>query len=61
MIDFLGKCAKNLYTSIFYTLSGRTRVSAVLSQAAAISYDSLIISLVIAFIPRPRIHIIFCF
>ena len=57
MIDFLGKCAKNLYTSIFYTLSGRTRVSAVLSQAAAISYDSLIISLVIAFVSAAVIAI----
>ncbi len=57
MIDFLGKCIQNLYLSIRYTLSGRTRISAVLSQAAAISYDSLIISLVIVFVSAAVIAI----
>ena len=57
MIDFFGKCVKNLYTSIIYTLSGKTRFSAVLSQAAAISYDSLIISLVVVFVSAAVIAI----
>ena len=57
MIDFLGKCIQNLYLSIRYTLSGRSRLSAVLAQAAAISYDSLIISLVIVFVSAAVIAI----
>ena len=50
MIVFLGKCIQNLYSSLRYTLSGRTRISAVIAQAATISYDSLIISLVIVIV-----------
>jgi hypothetical protein len=50
MIVFLGKCIQNLYSSIRYTLSGQTRLTSVLAQAAAVSYDSLIISLVIVFV-----------
>ena len=57
MIDFLGKCVQNLYISVKYTLSGRSRISAVISQAAAISYDSLIISLVIVFVSAAVIAI----
>lgn len=57
MISFLGKCIQNLYLSIRYTLSGRSRFSAVLGQAAAISYDSLIISLVIVFVSAAVIAI----
>lgn len=57
MIDFFGKCVKNLFTSIRYTLTGGSRISAVLSQAAAISYDSLIISLVIVFVSAAVIAI----
>jgi phospholipid/cholesterol/gamma-HCH transport system permease protein len=57
MINFLGKCIQNLCTSIRYTCSGRTRFSAVLSQAASISYDSLIISLVIVFVSAAVIAI----
>lgn len=57
MISFFGKCVKNLYTSIKYTLSGGTRFSGVISQAAAISYDSLVISLVIVFISAAVIAI----
>ena len=57
MIDFFGKCIQNLYSSVRYTLSGNTRFSAVLSQAAAISYDSLIISLVIVFVSAAVIAI----
>lgn len=57
MISFLGKCIQNLITSITYTLSGKTKFSSVLSQAASISYDSLIISLVIVFVSAAVIAI----
>lgn len=57
MINFLGNCVKNLYLSVKYTLSGGTRFRSVLSQAAAISYDSLIISLVIVFVSAAVIAI----
>ena len=40
-----------------YTLSGRSRFTSVISQAAAISYDSLIISLVIVFVSAAVIAI----
>lgn len=57
MINFLGNCVKNLYASIRYCFSGNTRFSSILAQAAAISYDSLIISLVIAFVAAAVIAI----
>ncbi len=57
MISFFGKCVENLYKSICYILTGRSRVSHVISQAAAISYDSLLISLVIAFVSAAVIAI----
>lgn len=57
MINFLGNCVKNFYLSLKYTFSGGTRFRAVLSQAAAISYDSLIISLVIVFVSAAVIAI----
>lgn len=57
MINFLGKCVQNLYTSFKYTTSGQTRFSAIIAQAAAISYDSLIISLVIVFVSAAVIAI----
>ena len=57
MINFLGKCIQNLFISIRYTLTGGSRFSAVLNQAAAISYDSLIISLVIVFVSAAVIAI----
>jgi phospholipid/cholesterol/gamma-HCH transport system permease protein len=57
MITFLGKCVQNLFLSISYTLSGRSRLTSVISQAAAISYDSLIISLVIVFVSAAVIAI----
>jgi phospholipid/cholesterol/gamma-HCH transport system permease protein len=57
MIDFLGKCIQNLFLSIRYTFSGGTRFKSVISQAAALSYDSLIISLVIAFVAAAVIAI----
>lgn len=57
MISFLGKCIQNLFISIKYTVSGRSRISSVIAQAAAISYDSLIISLVIVFVSAAVIAI----
>ncbi len=57
MLDFLGKCVQNLISSIKYTLSGQSRLTAVICQAAAISYDSLIISLVIVFVSAAVIAI----
>ena len=57
MISFFGKCMTNLWTSVVYLLSGRTRVCHVINQAASISYDSLIISLVIAFVSAAVIAI----
>ena len=57
MINFFGKCIQNLYLCVRYTLSGRTRFNAVLNQAAAISYDSLIISLTIVFVAAAVIAI----
>ena len=57
MINFLGKCMMNLYLSVKYTLTGRSRFISVISQAAAISYDSLIISLVIVFVSAAVIAI----
>ena len=57
MINFLGKAIQNLLTSIRYTLSGGTKFKAVVRQAAAISYDSLIISLVIVFVSAAVIAI----
>ena len=57
MISFLGKCTQNLWTSILYTINGGTRLKSVFAQAAAISYDSLIISLVIVFVSAAVIAI----
>lgn len=57
MINFLGKCIQNLYLSLRYTFSGQTRLSSLIAQAAAISYDSLIISLVIVFVSAAVIAI----
>ena len=57
MISFFGKCVSNLWTSVRYLLEGRSRLVHVISQAASISYDSLIISLVIAFVSAAVIAI----
>lgn len=57
MIKFFGKCVENLCLSIRYTFSGKTKLSSVISQAAAISYDSLIISMVIVFVAAAVIAI----
>lgn len=50
MISFFGLCIQNLILSIKYLFSKQVRYSSVVSQAAAISYDSLTISLVIVLI-----------
>lgn len=57
MIKFLGKCMMNLLISVRYLLSGGSRLSHSISQAASISYDSLVISLVIAFVSAAVIAI----
>ena len=48
---------ENLYRSILYLVSGRSRLCHIFSQAAAISYDSLMISLVITFVSAAVIAI----
>ena len=50
MIKFLGQCVENLITAIKYMFSGTVAFSNVISQAASIGYDSLLISLTIVFI-----------
>lgn len=57
MISFFGKCIMNFYKSVLYLFSGQTRLSHVFSQASAISYDSLVISLVITFVSAAVIAI----
>lgn len=57
MINFLGLCVKNLIECFKYLFGGNLRFKTVISQAAAISYDSLPISLVIAFISAAVIAI----
>ena len=57
MISFLGECVKNLIISIKYLFSGEMRIKSMISQAAAISYDSLPISMIISFIAAAVIAI----
>lgn len=57
MISFFGLCVQNLILSIKYLFSKQVRFSSVISQAAAISYDSLTISLMIVFIAAAVIAI----
>lgn len=57
MISFFGLCVQNLIASLKYLFSKQVRYSSVISQAAAISYDSLTISLVIVFIAAAVIAI----
>ncbi len=57
MIKFFGNCVENLYRSIVYLVTGRSRITHVITQAASISYDSLVISLVIAFVSAAVIAI----
>ncbi len=57
MIDFLGKCVQNLFTAVKYMCSGQMRLKHAITQAAEISYDSLIISLSISFVAAAVITI----
>ena len=57
MISFLGACVQNLIACIKYLFSGNLRAKTVIDQASAISYDSLPISLIIAFIAAAVIAI----
>ncbi|MBR1425360.1 ABC transporter permease [bacterium] len=57
MIRFLGICVQNFIECLKYIFSGNLRFKRVISQAASISYDSLPISLVIAFISAAVIAI----
>ena len=57
MISFFGLCIKNLITSIAYLFSGEMRWKNMITQAAAISYDSLPISMIICFIAAAVIAI----
>lgn len=57
MIKFLGLCVQNLIRSLKYLFTGQLRFDAVIAQAASISYDSLTISLIIAFIAAAVIAI----
>ncbi len=57
MINFFGLCVINLMKSIKYLLQRQVKFSSIISQAAAISYDSLTISLSIAFIAAAVIAI----
>ena len=57
MISFLGKCVQNFIRSVKYICSGQMLFRHAISQAAAISYDSLMISLVISFVAAAVITI----
>lgn len=57
MISFLGLCVKNLFESLKYLFSGELRWKNMISQASAISYDSLPISIIICFIAAAVIAI----
>ncbi|MGN0031438.1 MAG: MlaE family ABC transporter permease [Candidatus Gastranaerophilaceae bacterium] len=57
MIKFLGLCVQNLIECLKYLFGGNLKFKTLISQAAAISYDSLPISLVIAFISAAVIAI----
>ena len=57
MIRFLGLCVQNLFKCIQYLFGGNVKFKDLITQAAAISYDSLPISLVIAFIAAAVIAI----
>lgn len=57
MIKFLGLCVQNLIRSLKYLFSGQVRMDSIINQAVAISYDSIPISLIIAFIAAAVIAI----
>ncbi len=57
MISFLGKTVQNFFQSMKYIFTGRMRFEHVITQAAAISYDSLPIALIISIIAAAVITI----
>ena len=57
LIRFLGVCVQNLIECFKYLFGGNVRFKTVIAQAASISYDSLPISLIIAFISAAVIAI----
>lgn len=57
MINFLGLCVQNFIKCLKYLFSGQVRFTSIIAQAASISYDSLSISLIIAFIAAATIAI----
>lgn len=57
MLRFLGVCVQNFIECLKYTFGGDLRFKRVITHAASISYDSLPISLVIAFISAAVIAI----
>lgn len=57
MIKFLGLCIQNLIECFKYIFGGNVKFKTIITQAAAISFDSLPISLVIAFISSAVIAI----
>ena len=57
MIEFFGLCVENLLKSLKYLFTGQLKWSSVVEKAAEISYDSLPISLIIAFIAAAVITI----
>ena len=57
MISFFGLCVENLILCIKYLFSKQVRYSSVIAQSAAISYDSLSISIIIVFIAAAVIAI----
>ncbi len=56
-IVFFGKCLQNFFTSVIYICSGKMRFKHAVTQAALISYDSLMISLSISFVAAAVITI----
>src|SRR5574344_3017351 len=57
MISFFGLCIEHLISCIKYLFSKQVRYTSVISQAAAISYDSLTIALTIVIIAAAVIAI----
>ncbi len=57
MINFLGLCVQNFIKCVKYVIEGNVKFRSIVTQAASISYDSLPISLIIAFISAAVIAI----
>lgn len=57
MIKFLGACVQNFIECLKYIFGGNVKFKSIITQAAAISFDSLPISLIIAFISSAVITI----